>query len=81
MNEELSTYARTFLKENIAKCTEGEIHVFKKMYSPTNPSLDIDKVIDQMPNEKLDWAMDQVKNSLKNKKDEAHDGRIPEDKA
>ena len=80
MNAELSTYARTFLKENIAKCTEGEIHVFKMMYSPTNPGLDIDKVVDKMPDEKLDWAMSQVKNTMKNnKQDETDNGRVHKD--
>jgi len=68
MNEELGTYARKYLKENIAKCTEGQIHVFKMMYSPVNPDLSIDKVVDQMPDEKLDWAMSQVKNTIKEKK-------------
>ena len=83
MNEELSTYARKFLKENIPKCSEGEIHVFKMMYSPVNPQLDIDKVIDQMPDEKLDWAMSQVNNTMKKvKKDETDNGgvRSPEEK-
>ena len=67
MNEKLATVARNYLKENIAKCTEGEIHVFKMMYSPVNTDLPIDKVVDQMPDEKLDWAMSQVKNTLKKK--------------
>lgn len=67
MNEELSTVARNYLKENLEHCTEGEIHVFKMMYSPVNPELSIDKVVDQMPDEKLDWAMSQVKNTMKKK--------------
>ena len=67
MNEELSTVARNFLKENLEKCTDGEIHVFKMMYSPVNPDLSIDKVVDQMADEKLDWAMSQVKNTMKKK--------------
>lgn len=76
MNKELSTVARNYLKENIAKCTVGEIHVFKMMYSPVNPELPIDKVVDKMPDEKLDWAMSQIKNTLKNKKqDETDNGR------
>jgi len=68
MNEELVTYARKYLKENISKCTDGEIHVFKMMYSPVHPDHSIDKVVDNMPDEKLDWAMSQVKNTLKEKK-------------
>jgi len=65
MNEELSTFARNFLKENLPKCTEGQIHVFKQMYSPTQLDHSIDQMIDNMPDEKLDWAMSQIKNTLK----------------
>lgn len=64
MNEELSTFARNFLKENLVKCTEGEITVFKQMYSPVVPDRSINDVIDNMPDEKLDWAISQVKNTL-----------------
>jgi len=64
MNEELATFARKFLKENIQKLSEGHHRVFRQMYSADNPDLAIDKVIDKMPDNKLDWAMSQVKNSL-----------------
>jgi len=81
MNEELATFARKYLKENLPKCTEGERHVFKQMYYPQHPDRSIDEAVDKMPDEKLDWAMSQLKNTLeKHKKDETNDGRIPEAK-
>ena len=71
MNEELAAFARKYLKENLPKCTEGEQHVFKQMYYPQHTDRSIDEAIDKMPDEKLDWAMSQLKNTLeKHKKDE-----------
>ena len=64
MNEELSTFARNYLKENLVKLNEGQLNVFKQMYSPVNPDRTIDQVVDAMPEEKLDWAMSQVQNTL-----------------
>lgn len=64
MNEELATYARNYLKENLVKLPEGYVNVFKRMYSPLNFDLPINDVVDNMPDEKLDWGMSQVKNSL-----------------
>lgn len=64
MNEELSTFARKYLKKNLSKLPEGYVNVFKLMYSESNPELSVEKVVDKMPEKKLDWAMSQVKNSL-----------------
>jgi len=54
MNEELATFARKYLKENLPKCTEGERHVFKQMYYPQHTDRSIDEAIEKMPDEKLE---------------------------
>lgn len=64
MNPELDAYGREFIRINIKKLEERHILKFKQMYSSHNLSEDIDHVIDNMPPEKIDWAMHQVMNSL-----------------
>lgn len=64
MNDQLKTYARDILKEGLAKCTEGEQLLFKRMYSHGNLELSIVEVIDQMESDKLDWALEQVHRTL-----------------
>jgi len=65
MNHIIEKFARNYLKENIQLCTEGEQHVFKRMYSPKNLDINILQVVDKMSIEKLDWAMMQVEKTLK----------------
>ncbi len=64
MNNELQIFARTTLKENLTKCTRDQQHVFKRMYSPENLDWDINKVVDEMPADRLDWAMQQVQRTV-----------------
>lgn len=56
---------RDFLKQELTKCTNSEIEFFKKMYSPSNLSLQIEEVIDNMPAKQLNWAVQQISNTLK----------------
>lgn len=65
MNHLLQTFARSWLKEQLAKLPESNQDVFKRMYSPFAIAAPMDRVIDQMPADKLDWAMTQVENSMK----------------
>ena len=64
MNDQLQTYARNTLKEGLAKCTLIEQYFFKRMYSHGNLELSVDEVVDQMEDDKLDWAMEQVQQTL-----------------
>ena len=41
--------------------------LFKRMYSPNNLDLDIEDIVDSMPEDRLDWAMTQVYKTLENK--------------
>lgn len=65
MNHILQKFARDWLKEQLAKLPDSNVDIFKRMYSPFAIAAPIDRVIDQMPADKLDWAMTQVENTLK----------------
>lgn len=68
--------AREWLKQHVSLCTDRQQHIFKLMYSrriphpdrprDTLPNLDmsIDAVVDAMSDDKLDWAMQQIINTL-----------------
>lgn len=78
MNEQLQKFARKTLKDGLAKCTEDQQVLFKRMYIPwafgiinenrklTDEELatQINDVVDKMPDDKLDWAMQQVQRTL-----------------
>ena len=64
MNEQLQSFARDELKKGLSQLPEAHSHIFKCMYSHENLDADINDVVDSMPEEKLDWAMQQVQNSL-----------------
>ncbi len=64
MNEALQNFARTRLKEGLAQCTEKQQHVFRRMYSPNDLERSMEDVVDRMPEDRLDWAMQQVEHTL-----------------
>lgn len=64
MNKQLQEFARNTLKEGLSKLPESNHAIFKRMYSPDNLKANIDSVIDAMPENKLDWAMQQVQRTL-----------------
>ncbi len=75
MNNALQEFARTQLKEMLAQCTEDQRVLFKRMYSRHTKqlgngalvydlSLDINAVVDEMIEDKLDWAMQQCQRTL-----------------
>lgn len=68
MNNQLSAYARDTLKQGLAKCTEKQVLRFKRMYSHGDLKKQINDVVDSMPDEKLDWAMQQVQRTLEREK-------------
>ena len=65
MNSQLVAYARKKIKEGLSELSEGHQVVFKRLYSHENLELPIDEVVDNVPEEKLSWALTQVQNSLK----------------
>jgi hypothetical protein len=66
VNKNIEEFCRNFLKKNIVKCSEGQVLMFKRMYSNNNLDLDINIVIDKMPIDKLDWAMQQIERTITN---------------
>lgn len=60
MNEWLQAYARNFLKEWLAKCTDREQAKFKQIYAKGNLGIGINQLVDEMDFELLDVAMQQV---------------------
>jgi hypothetical protein len=55
MNQQLQDFARATIKEGLAKLPLGWQNKFRLMHGE----------VDEMPPEKLDWAMTQVANSLR----------------
>lgn len=65
MNTALSSYARQTLIEGLDKCTPDQQNLFRRMYGHTLPEdTDMATVVMQMPESKLDWAMNQVEATL-----------------
>lgn len=64
MNNQLSNFARDTLKLGLQKCTPDQQLFFKRMYSHKDLDKDINYVVDQIPDEKLDWAMQQIQRTL-----------------
>lgn len=67
MNEKLQEFARTTLKSDLAKCTDAQRDIFARMYGRFGVNDNINTVVDGMPEDKLDWAMQQIKNTLEKK--------------
>lgn len=72
MNKQLQDFARAELKTGLAELPEENHRTFKLMYARDNGkrsvvdavAIPINDVVDLMPPEQLDWAMQQVKASL-----------------
>ncbi len=67
MNEQIQVFSRNWLKINLKKCSNKEQKLFKRMYSHEDIEKDIEKVIDDIKPESLEWAMAQVQRTLKQK--------------
>jgi hypothetical protein len=77
MNETLQQFARQTLKDDLALLPEASQQLFKLMYGRLDnennelrsaeeaKAMSINDVVDQMPASKLDWVMQQAKNTLK----------------
>ena len=60
----ISDFARQELKQGLARCNEAQQLLFKRMYSHKNLEANINDVVDNMPDDKLDWALQQVERTL-----------------
>ena len=68
MYETLKSFSTDYLKELLNKCTEGQQMLFKRMYSFQNLDLSIEEVVDQMDEEKMDWAITQCERTVEKNK-------------
>lgn len=64
MNNKLSKFARETIKLGLSRLEPKHHLLFKRMYSHNDTEKDINEVVDDMPEEKLDWAMQQVDRTL-----------------
>lgn len=64
MNKTLEKFAREQLKAGLKQCTDAQNLVFKHMYSHKNLDRPLDDVVDAIPVEKLDWAMQQIERTV-----------------
>ena len=64
VNQELQNFARKTLKDGLSQLPDRWQTMFKRMYATGDLTADISDVVDKMPEEKLDWAMDQVRKSI-----------------
>ena len=80
MNKQLQDFARAELKTGLAELPEENHRTFKFMYARDNGkrsvvdavAMPINDVVDLMPPEQLDWAMQQVKALL----DKMHNAEV-----
>ena len=64
MNNDLQVFAREEIKKGLSQCNEGQRNLFRIMYANNKPELTMAEIVDAMPKDKLDWAMQQVKRTL-----------------
>ena len=67
MNSDLQEYARSTLIKGLLSLPEENQLFFKRMYSHTDLEKNIIDVINDMPEDKLDWAMQQVERTINEK--------------
>ena len=73
MNDTLKTYARSQILNGLQKLPDSWQERFKLMYGRNGgkrsvedtKAMTIEEVVQEMPDEKLDWALSQIENSLK----------------
>lgn len=63
-NETIKNIAKKLLKQLLSECTGEQQLLFKRMYCPKNLELPINDVVDQMEDDKIDWAMTQVEKTV-----------------
>jgi hypothetical protein len=64
---ELMKIARDKIKDGLKSCTEGQVHLFRRMYgSPKDIDVrtDINIVVDKMQDSKIEWALEQVSRTI-----------------
>ena len=62
--QKINDYRLGTLKELLSQTTEEQQMFFKRMYSHKDLQADINDVVDKMPDEKINWAIQQVERTV-----------------
>ena len=65
MNKTIEEFTREEIKEKLKTLPQGNVNMFMRMYAGNNTNKTVNEVVDEMPVEKLDWALTQIENSQK----------------
>lgn len=68
MNTSTEIWVRGEIKKQLALCTDGQQTMFKRMYAHNDLDQSISTIVDNMPVEKLEWALSQVERTLEKSK-------------
>jgi len=68
-NKKIINFTRDQIKEGLSKLEDKHRLFFKRLYSHENLDKPINEVVDNIPEERLSWALTQVENSLKMKRE------------
>jgi hypothetical protein len=60
----IKTLGRDNLKDLLSQCTEDQQTLFKRMYSHDDLERDINDAVDQMPDDKINWAISQCERTV-----------------
>ena len=64
MESSIAAFAREQLIIGLYKCNEKQVNLFKQMYSFEDREADIETAVANMPDNKLDWALEQVNRTV-----------------
>ena len=65
MNKTVVKFIREQIKKGLAQLTDKNRMLFNRMYSYDNLNKPVNEVVDNILEDKLNWALTQVENSLK----------------
>lgn len=63
-NKTIVNFTKERLKNLLTECTDGQQHLFKRMYSNGNLNLSIYDIVDQMDDNRLEWVLSQVERTI-----------------
>ncbi len=73
MHNDVRTYLDKLVEDGLEKCTDPQVHMFRRMYKHDDLDAPIKAVVTGIPDEKLENAWDQVKRTII-KNDKCADG-------
>ena len=63
-NERIIDFSRAEIIKGLNKCTVDQISIFKRTYSSNDLLKPINEIVNNMPVDKLDWALSQIDNTV-----------------